>query len=172
MNEIKLIEILHSKMDILFVALNPPETSNRNGHYFSRNLSFWNLLFDAGLITQRVKSPLTGDDEVFRNNAINYKKSVYGITDLCHDIIETNSSKVKVNSERVKRILSLLQRHEVKILCLMHEKVGKAFDFVPTLDRSNKYGLIGNIENVRIFEMPFHNASVLYKKVYYKQLID
>lgn len=115
-------------MDILFLALNPPDTSNNNGHYFSNNMSFWNLLFNAGLITKTVCSPLTGDDEVFRDNAINLKKSIYGVTDLCHDVIETKSKFVTVSDYRVSRILNMLNEKEVKNLCIVHAKVGKAFN--------------------------------------------
>lgn len=171
MNEINIIEILHPKMDILFVALNPPKISNTNGHYFSRNLSFWNILFDAGLIIQRVKSPITGDDEVFRDNAINYKRAIFGITDLCNNVLETNSSRVTVNADRPNRILNLLNSHNTKVLCLMHKKVSKAFEEVLTLDRKKRYGLIGRIGTVKVFEMPFHNASIPNKHLEYKKLI-
>jgi hypothetical protein len=171
MNEINLTEILHSRMNILFVALNPPEKSNSNGHYFSGSLSFWNLLFNSGLITNRVKSPLTGDDEVFRNNIINFKSAVFGITDLCHDILETKSSKVKVSSERVERIVQLVSKSDVKNLCLIHGKVGRAFKYLPSLDRSSKYGLIGKLDKINVFEMPFHNASIPKKHLEYKKLL-
>jgi len=171
MKIINLIEILHPKMEILFVALNLPEKSNSNGHFFSGSLSFWNLLFDSGLITNRVKSPLTGDDEVFRSNSINFKKAVFGITDLCHDIVETNSSRVKISSERVQRIVQLVGKHEVKNICLIHGKVGTAFKSLPSLDRSRKYGLIGKLDKTNIFEMPFHCASIPQKHLEYKKLL-
>ncbi len=160
MKKVNLVEILHPKMDILFLALNPPEASNNNAHYFSNNMSFWNLLFNAGLITKTVCSPLTGDDEVFRDNAINLKKSIYGVTDLCHDVVETNSKFVTVSTnDSVSRILSMLQEREVKNLCIVHAKVGKAFQSIPSLDRSKKYGLIGKIKNTNIYEMPFHTGT-------------
>jgi G:T/U-mismatch repair DNA glycosylase len=167
---VRLQEILHPKIDILFVALNPPDKSNKNGHYFSSSWSFWNLLLKSGLIIQSVKSPLSGDDEVFRENAINYKNLIYGITDLCYDIVQTQSSKVFVNEKRVQRILSLLQNHKVKNLCLMHSKVGKAFEIILTINRNQKYGLIGRINDTNVFEMPFHNASIKDKESYYKKL--
>jgi G:T/U-mismatch repair DNA glycosylase len=172
MNKVNLQEILHPKMDILFVALNPPETSNMNGHYFSRNMSFWNLLFNAGLITQKVLLPISGDTEVFLNNKINYKKSVFGITDLVHDKVETKSRKVKPTRSNIERILSILKSKKVKILCLVHAEVGKAFEFVPTLNRDKKYGQIGKIDSTIVFEMPFHNASIAHKHLYYKSILN
>ena len=170
MMKINLIEILHPIMDILFVALNPPETSNLNGHYFSRNLSFWNLLYNAGLITQPVKSKFTGDDEVFRENKINCNKAIFGITDLCHDLVETKSSKVKVEGFRVQRILAILQKHKIRNLCLIHSEVGKAFEIIPSLNRTQKYGLIGKINKTDVFEMPFHNASIIDKHLLYQKI--
>ena len=172
MNSVNLTEILHPKMDILFVALNPPETSNSNGHYFSRNLSFWNLLYDSGLIKQRVKSQLTGDDEVFRHNNINYKNSVWGITDLVGDVVQTNSRRVKITPSNVDRILKLIESHKVKNLCLIHSKVGRAFEFISTINRNRGYGLIGHIGDTHVYEMPFHNASISDKHLEYKKLLQ
>lgn len=170
MAQFNLIEIVQPKMDILFVALNPPVGSNHNGHYFSNNLSFWNLLYQSGLITKRVKSKLTGDDEVFRSNSINYKNAVYGIIDLVHDVIETNSNKVKVDDQRISRILEMLDKNEVGVMCLMHSKVAKAFQAAGIIVRSDKYGMVGKYKNTLIYEVPFHNASIGGKERYYELL--
>jgi len=167
MSKLNLIEILHAKMDILFVALNPPVNSNNNGHYFSNNLSFWNLMFSSGLIIQPVQSKLTGDDEVFRTNSINYKKAVYGITDLVHDLVETNSNKIVVERSRVNRIINLLDTHHVKTLCLMHNKVANAFQDTGVIKRLPNYGLVGKYKSTTIYEVPFHNASIGNKEQYY-----
>lgn len=167
---LNLTEILHPQMDILFVALNPPVGSNDNGHYFSNNLSFWNLLYQSGLITKRVKSKLTGDDEVFRSNSLNYKNAVYGITDLVHDMIETNSNKVKVDNQRISRIMEILDKNEVKLMCIMHSKVAKAFQKAGIIVRSDEYGLVGRFKNTLIYEVPFHNASIGGKEKYYQAL--
>lgn len=46
---VKLRPFLRSRLDVLFVALNPPEQSNANGHYFSGSSSrFFDLLTGAG----------------------------------------------------------------------------------------------------------------------------
>ena len=54
MKIVNLQEYIHPKMDILFVALNAPEISNSNAHWFSGTLNFWNILFDSGLIVERI----------------------------------------------------------------------------------------------------------------------
>lgn len=170
MNKINLIEILHSKMDIMFVALNPPVNSNNHGHYFSHNLSFWNLLLNSGLITQPVESKLTGDDEVFRSNSINYKNAVYGITDLVHDVVETNSNSVQVERSRVNRIISILNCKDVKTLCLMHSKVSCAFQDSGLIKKFRNYGMVGKYKSTMIYEVPFHNAFIGSKELYYALL--
>lgn len=171
MAKVKLQEILHPQMDILFVALNPPVNSNSNGHYFSNNLSFWNLLFNSELIVKQVKSKLTGDDEVFRQNTINYKNANYGITDLVHDVVETNSNKVKVERARVERILKMVDTHTIKKLCIMHSSVGIAFQKAGLIKRNPNYGLVGIYKNTLIYEVPFHNAPIDEKEKYYNKLL-
>jgi len=168
MNTVNLIEIIHPKMDILFVALNPPVNSNNNGHYFSFNMSFWNLLYNSGLIEKPVRAKLTGDDEVFRNNTKNYKNTVFGITDLVHDKVETNSNKVRVEKERISRILDILQKNEVRVMCIMHSKVSYAFQDAGLIKRNPDYGLVGKYRDTLIYEVPFHNASIADKKRYYE----
>lgn len=167
---VNLLEILHPKMDILFLALNPPVISNNNGHYFSNNLSFWNLLDNCDLITQPVASKLTGDDEVFKKQNINYKNAVYGITDLLHDKVETDSNLVSVEKNRINRILKIIDQKPTKILCLMHSKVANAFQKAGLIKRKVGYGLVGKLKNTLIYEVPFHNASVPEKVNYYNLL--
>ena len=53
----------------------------------------------------------------------------------------------------------MLQEREVKNLCIVHAKIGKAFQSISSLDRSKKYGLIGKIKNTNIYEMPFHAGT-------------
>lgn len=169
--EINLNEILHPKMDILFVALNPPKNSNSNGKYFSNNLSFWNVLYNSGLIIHPIYDKLKGEELVFHNNKINYQNAIYGITDLVHDVVETNSNKVKVSQHQVERILKITERYKIGKLCLMHSKVTKAFEKANIIRQVNVYDLIGNYKNIPIFNVPFHNASIVNKESYYKILI-
>lgn len=168
--QINLKEILHPQIDILFLALNPPVNSNNNGHYFSNNLSFWNLLYKSGLITQPVISKLTGDEEVFKKQIINYNQAVFGITDLVHDIVETNSNQVLPDRNRVNRILEILDCKPTKVLCLMHSSVSKTFQDVGLIKRNADYGLVGVYKHTLIYEVPFHNASIGNKDGYYNIL--
>ena len=166
---VNLQEIVHPKMNILFLALNPPVNSNNNGHYFSNNLSFWNLLNKSGLITQSVKSKITGD-EVFRKQGINHNRAIFGITDLVHDLVETKSNLVSVEKVRVKRILNILDNSSTKILCLMHSKVSNAFQDAGFIIRNRQYGQVGKYKSTLIYEVPFHNASIGEKEKYYSML--
>ena len=170
MDKVNLVEILHPKMEILFVALNPPVISNGNGHYFSNNLSFWNLMFNSELIIQPVINKLSGDDEVFRNNSINYKNAVFGITDLVHDIVETQSNKIKVERLRVDRTLKILDFNKVNVMCLVHSKVANAFQDRGLIDISTGYGKVGEYKKTLIYYAPFHNAPIREKEQYYKLL--
>lgn len=161
-------------MDLLFVALNAPENSNANAHWFSNNLSFWNLLYRSGIIMKPIKNKLKGDITVFGDNSINYKNWNIGVTDLNRKDVETNSSNVKVTASDVERILSILDNNKVSRVCLMHKKVGEAFrTYSPNfISSQNKYGEIGEYKNTSIFEVPFHSGnSIPNKEKYYSLLI-
>lgn len=173
-NKVNLSEYIHPKMDILFVALNAPKNSNRNAHWFTNNLSFWNLLFRSGIITKPILNKLEGDKTVFGHTKINFKNWSIGVTDLNQNIVETNSKNVKIDSSDVKRIIEILKTNRVKKLCLMHSKVGFAFrDFALEIKfNNNRYGKIGQWEKAEIFEVPFHSAPIADKKKYYTMLIQ
>ena len=174
---VNLKEYIHDKMDILFVALNAPEISNANQHWFSRNLSFWNQLCEAGIITQPIWNPLEGDERVFGSNQINFNNWNIGVTDLNREVVETDSSEVKTNKEQVDRILMILKTRKVKKLCLMHGKVAEEFEKHGLITRNysggaNIYGKVGRFEATDIYEVPFHNASIPNKHFYYRLLFS
>lgn len=175
--QVKLKEYLYPKMDILFLALNAPEVSNSNGHWISRNLSFWNLLYDAGLITERIFTPTTGDIKVFGGNSINLHSMVYGVTDLNRDVVETDSRLVAIESIHVQRIVGILETCKVKRMSIMHSAVAKAFEETGLISRNNRsggneYGVVGTINGTIIYEVPFHNATIPGKVILYKKLIE
>ncbi len=172
-NKVNLSEYIHPKMDILFVALNAPENSNRNAHWFTNNLSFWNLLFRSGIIKKEITNKLDGDVTVFGTNKINHKNWIIGVTDLNRRTVETASKNVEVKPSDVWRILEILKKNDVSRLCLMHSNVGAAFREYASEVRFNKnrYGKIGLWNTTEIFEVPFHNASIPDKEKYYSMLI-
>jgi hypothetical protein len=177
METVNLSECIYKEMDIFFVALNAPVKSNSNKHWFSGTLSFWNLLFRSGLITEQISNPLMGDVKIFKEHSINYKNWVYGITDLNREIVETNSSNVRTDKAQVARIISILEKNKVKKLCLLHSKVVEEFEAQGYITRNytagaNTYGKVGSYKETEIFEVPFHNASIPNKEMYYNQLID
>lgn len=176
-NQVNLTEYLHDEMDLFFVALNAPEESNNNGHWFSRNLSFWNVLYDSGIITSSVFDPLMGDVIVFGTNAINFNKMIIGVTDLNRTDVQINSKDVKTNLEQVRRIIEILDAKKVKRLVLMHSKVATEFEEANLITRNfkngvNIYGKVGQYKATEIFQVPFHNASIPDKAAFYRMLID
>lgn len=171
---VNLKEYIYKEMDILFLALNAPETSNANAHWFSRNLSFWNVLLKSGLITQPINDSLNGDENVFGSSKINYNQWIYGVTDLNNELVETNSQNVSIETKHLDRILKILESNHVKKLCLMHSKVGKCIRNSDKLKevQNNRYGYIGKIGETLVYEVPFHNAAIANKEQYYQLLID
>lgn len=174
MSKVNLKEYIYPEMDILFVALNAPEQSNNNRHWFSNNLSFWNLLYGSKLISSPINDPLRGDEMVFGSNSINYKNKVYGVTDLNNKLVQTDSNRVKTTSEQVKRIVEILNNNRVWKVCLLHNKVAKQFERCNLVKRNtgklNGYGIIGKYYGIPIYEVPFHTAPIGNKAEYYKLL--
>jgi len=169
--KVNLVEYIYPKMDILFLALNAPDVSNSNEHWFSYNLSFWNLLFESELISQRIWNKLEGDVKVFGDNSINYKSWIYGVTDLNRDVVQTNSSGILTTNAHVKRILDIIDNSKIKKLCLMHSKVEKQFEKDGFITRGSGsiegYGKVGKYKDTIIYEVPFHNASISNKNIIY-----
>jgi len=158
--KIHLEPILYDKMDILFIPLNPPKKSTKNKHYFSRTEVFWKILSDHGLITKEIWKDgnyTTADDIVFHGNSRNFQHSIFGIHDLMPDKLESNSKKVKPELSPVNKILSVVKKRKIKVVCLMHSKVYKSFkkskdiDWIP----DSKYGHIGTFKKTKIFRVPF-----------------
>ncbi len=168
---VNLSEYIHPKMDILFLALNAPEVSNSNAHWFSRNLSFWNLLYDAGIINSRIYNPLEGDIKVFGTNTFNWNNMTIGVTDLNREQVETQSNKVNTTKVQVDKVLGILDDTDTQKLCIMHSKAAKEFAKHGIIKSNNSYGKIGQYKGTEIFNVPFHNASVPNKASYYKMLL-
>jgi hypothetical protein len=169
-DKINLQEYIHKKMDILFLALNAPEISNSKAHWFSGTLSFWNVLYYAGLTTRMIFNPEKGDEAIFGGNEINYNHWVYGVTDLNREIVMTDSSRVDTNMNQVNRILGIIEENEVSKLCIMHSKVAQEFESAGLIKRSSGYGEVGKYNETIIYEVPFHNASIPDKHKYYALL--
>jgi len=175
--KVNLTEFLHPKMDLLFVALNAPEVSNANAHWFSYNLSFWNLLYRAGVITQTISDPKEGDVTVFGGSVINHENWTIGVTDLNREVVATKSNQVPTDSLQVKRILSIIENNAVKRICLMHSMVAEEFERNGIIKRNNKkganeFGIVGKYKSTLIYEVPFHSGnSIPNKEIYYSKLI-
>ncbi|HRG59986.1 MAG TPA: hypothetical protein PK323_13610, partial [Bacteroidia bacterium] len=156
--KVNLKEYIHPTMDLLFVALNAPEVSNANAHWFSYNLSFWNLLFRAGIITQTISDPKKGDVTVFGGSEMNCKNWIIGVTDLNREVVATKSNQVTTNSSQVKRILAIVENNAVKRICLMHSMVADEFERNGIIVRNNKqgvnaFGIVGKYKSTVIYEV-------------------
>lgn len=133
-------KFLKKDLDILFIALNPPKQSSNNGHYFSGKQSlFFDLLYESGLTIKYIDKTIA-DDIIFGSNSLNYKHALYGILDLIPDIIETNSSKVKISDVYTNQMIEKVLIYKPKIVCIIHSKVRDAFN------RSNNASKTSNID--------------------------
>lgn len=118
---------LRRNLDILFIALNPPEQSNNNGHYFSGNQStFFKQLYLSGLINEELDKTVA-DKLVFGENKSNYKNKSYGIIDLVPKLAETNGGLVQVKNEDVALMIERIIKFKPKIVCILHSKIMKSF---------------------------------------------
>ncbi len=170
-NKVSLNEYIHQEMDILYLALNAPERSNRNESWFSGSKSFWNLLYRAGLITEHINKPIGADEIVFGCQTINYNNAIYGVTDLNRRDVETDSSKVKLINSDIERVINILNTTKTKVLCLLHSKVSSDLEKKNLINKNPPYGKVGNYNKTVIYKMPFHNASIPDKHIYYRQLL-
>lgn len=145
MNTVNLRPFLRSNLGVLFVALNPPAQSNANGHYFSgSNSRFFELLFQSGLITERVPKA-NADEVVFGSNVANHGKAEFGIVDLVDDVVETNSSRVRPSPGNVDSLLKHIRELSPRFVCVIHSKVRDALNSYGRLTRPLTYGPCGAI---------------------------
>jgi len=136
---------LREDLDILFIALNPPEQSNVNGHYFSGNQStFFKQLYLSGLITKDLDKKIA-DELVFGDNEYNYNKRNYGVIDLLPRIVETDGRRVRVVEDDVILMIERIKRLKPKNVCIIHSKVMKSFKRFANINLS--YGYNGRLFN-------------------------
>jgi hypothetical protein len=132
-------------LDVLFIALNPPQQSHSNGHYFlGEGSRFFKLLAASGLITREIPQALA-DDVVFGGTEINYAKSSFGVIDLVDDLVETNSARVQVTPRHVHRLKEQILDIQPRFACVIHSKVRDGLNRHGGLSRRLKYGWCGAI---------------------------
>lgn len=170
-----LYPFLRNNLDVLFVGLNPANTSSRKGHYFSTNPAFWNQLYDAELITKRVNMN-EADDKVFGSCDINYNHWEYGVTDLVNFLAQSNSSEVKPTIQNCIELYETVKKYEPKTVVILHSKVAKFF-LKRYLHISNvEYGCLGKLINdcnSVFYNIPFPHGNAItseFKVELYKKL--
>ena len=150
-------------LDVLFVGLNPADTSSRKGHYFSTNPSFWNQLYDSGLITSPVNMNIA-DNVVFGSSKINANGWEYGVTDLINFHVESDSRAVNPTIQNCMDLKQTIINNKPKVVVLLHSKVIKRFvkDF---LGKENvKYGNLGKLvdeSDTVFFNVPFPHGNAI-----------
>ncbi|MFI5137157.1 MAG: uracil-DNA glycosylase family protein [Sphingobacteriales bacterium] len=126
MERSNLIPFLRTDLDILFVGLNPAKGSSDNGHYFSVKQSFWNQLYNSGLITQYLDKS-NADDLVFGSKYFNYGNWNFGITDLVTEFAESNSRKIKPTIKDYQRLENTIREYKPLTVVLLHGIVLNGF---------------------------------------------
>lgn len=176
---IMIYPFIRANLDILFVGLNPAETSSKKGHYFSTRPNFWNQLYEAGLITESVNMN-EADEKVFGSSEINHNGWQYGVTDLVNFWAESDSSEVKPTEEHCKELLQNIRKYKPKVVILLHSKVIKHF-VKKHLNENARRGYLGKLLdgcNTVFYNVPFpHGNSIpssekieLYKEI--KDLLE
>lgn len=170
-----LYPFLRKDLDVLFVGLNPANTSSRKGHYFSTKPAFWNQLYDAGLITKPVNMD-EADDEVFGSCNVNYNHWEYGVTDLVNFLAQSNSSEVKPTIQNCIELYETIKKYEPKNVVILHSKVAKFF-LKRYLNIGNiQYGCLGKLINdcnTVFYNIPFPHGNAIaseFKVKLYKEL--
>ena len=151
---VKLRPFLRPRLDVLFVALNPPVQSNSNGHYFSGTGSrFFKLLFESGLITKEVPKS-NADEVIFGSTVANYGGKEFGVVDLVGEVVETESGRVRPTRHHVETLLEHIYELHPRFICIIHSKVRVALEKHATLSVPLTYGVCGAI-------LPESDASVV-----------
>jgi hypothetical protein len=162
-----LIPFVRKNLDILFVGLNPAKGSSHNRHYFSVNQSFWNQLFEAGLIIVPVDKT-NADEKIFGSTDFNYQGWSYGITDLVPKYAESDSKKIKPKHSDCENLAVLIRDISPRVVILLHSKVMKYFiDYVNYPLPSTNYGQIGNIIpgcTTKFFNIAFPHGNAIPSK--------
>jgi len=142
---VNLRSFLRPHLDVLFVALNPPEQSNSNGHYFSGAGSrFFLLLHESGLIVRAV-TKTHADEIVFGSTSVNHSGMEFGVVDLVPDVVQTDSGKVRPTKEHVDALLMNIRHFGPRIVCIIHAKVRDALVKHGGLAGPLNYGVCGAV---------------------------
>lgn len=171
-------------MDIAFVGLNPTQEAIDNGAIYSRNRTFWNILEKSGLIRSTAHLHL---NDIPKEVLLSSKYSDYriGYTDVMPHIIETDSSKVNIEQDYVRKLIKTITDYKVKKIALLGQKVIDSFAKEITTIKTwkamkaegeNRFGKIGFIKDdnqrIEVYGLPFPTRSSLIEKhLHYRKLI-
>lgn len=154
---------IRPNLDILFVGLNPANTSSKKGHYFSTNPAFWNQLYGAGLIMEPVDMN-EADEKVFGSSSINYNNWEYGVTDLVNYLAESDSSQVRPTKEHCIELEKNIMKYKPKVVVLLHSKVIKCFVEKHLNKADVQRGCLGKLVskcNAIFYNVPFPHGNAI-----------
>lgn len=145
MANVNLRPFLRRRLDLMVLALNAPEQSNENQHWFSGdNSRLYELMFQSGLITKRVPKS-TGDEIVFGSTVVNHKGCEFGVADLVDDLVQTQSGAVRATCDHVSRAVKQIRVFQPRFVCVIHSKVRDALNRHAGFSRRLDYGMCGSI---------------------------
>jgi hypothetical protein len=96
------------------------------------------------LISRSVEKEVA-DEIVFGSNAVNHNRSSFGVIDLVHDVVETNSGKVSPTKEHVVALLEKIRIHQPRFVCVVHSKVRRSLQRHGKLEADLTYGYCGPV---------------------------
>jgi G:T/U-mismatch repair DNA glycosylase len=144
-DEVNLKPYLRRGLDVLFVSLNPSTQSNGHGHYFSGTQSrFFCLLGRSGLTVSEADKAC-GDDVVFGGTTLNHGQAEFGVVDLVDDLVQTNSSMVRVDPRHIQILLDRIAEYEPRFVCVIHSKVRDRLNSSGRLAGQLDYGFCGEL---------------------------
>jgi len=116
-------DVLAEGLDLVFVGYNPGRASDAAGHHFAgpRNL-FWALVYEAGLVSRRLKPEEDGEMLLYG----------IGITNLV-ERMTPSSGDLTVEEKRAggRRLREKLSQLTPKVACFLGKDVYRAYAEVP-----------------------------------------
>jgi len=129
-----------TRLGCLFLALNPPEQSNANGHHVSGKASrFYHLLFKTTLPRTYGSHPPTRLCSVRRQST----------TTACHSGLATWPRRIaercQCHRDHVEQVVADIRKLRLWFVCVMHSKVRDALNRYAGFARELDYGMCGRI---------------------------
>ena len=117
---------LEGNKELIFVALNPTVEAKENEAVFCKNVTFWNILKNAGYNIEIINNKGSYPYKSMAANVFN-SKTPYGFVDIVEDCYEKKSSKVSINDKHFSDLIEKIQKTNCKKIILLGHKVAEFF---------------------------------------------